>query len=62
MSCVTFDWMTCVFIPLPTLQFVAKLQKSIRNGMTVFKIFIWEGILSDIWSEIKLKGSFHAQP
>ena len=29
----------------PTIQFVPKLQKGIRNGITVFKIFIWEGIL-----------------
>ena len=33
---------------LVTLQFERKLQKSIRMGITIFKIFILGGISSDI--------------
>ena len=36
--------MTCGFMRLETLQ----LQKSIRMEITIFKIFIWGGISSDI--------------
>ena len=36
---------------LATLQFETKLWKCIRMGITIFKIFIWGGILSDIRSE-----------
>ena len=42
---------------LATLQFERKLQNCIRMGITIFKFFIWEGISSDIWSEIKFYGS-----
>ena len=39
-------------VRLITLLFEAKLQKCIRIGVTIFKIFIWEGISLDISSEI----------
>ena len=49
------------------LQFERKLQKCIRMGITIFKIFTWGGIssditfygsaLSDIRSEIMFYGS-----
>ena len=54
---VTFRWMTCGFMQLAMLQFETKLQKCIRMGITIFKIFIWGGILSDIHSEITFYGS-----
>ena len=41
--------MTCGILWLATLQFETKLQKCIRMGITIFKIFIWAGIWSDIW-------------
>ena len=44
--------MTCGFMWLATLQFELKLQKCIRMGITIFKIFIWGDISSDIPSEI----------
>ena len=34
------------------LRFETKLQKCIRMGIAIFKIFIWGGIESDIRSEI----------
>ena len=37
---------------LATLQFETKLQKCIRMGITIFKIFIWGGIPFDIQWEI----------
>ena len=37
---------------LGALTLETKLQKSIRMGITIFKIFIWVGVLSDIRSEI----------
>ena len=40
--------MTCSFMRLAPLQFELKLQKCIRMGITIFKIFIWGGISSDI--------------
>ena len=43
--------MTCVFMQLET-----KLQKSIRIGVTIFKISIYGGISSDILSEITFYG------
>ena len=49
---VAFCWMTCCFMRLARLQFEMKLQKCIRMGITIFKIFIWGGIFSDIGSEI----------
>ena len=42
---------------LATLKFESRLQKCIRIGITIFKIFIWGGILSDICSEITFYGS-----
>ena len=45
------------FTRLATLQFETKLQKCIRMGITIFIIFIWGGISSDIWSEITEIGS-----
>ena len=47
---------------LATLQFEMKLQKCIRMGITIFKIFIWGGITSDIRSEITFYGSAGASP
>ena len=44
-------------VRLAALQFETKLQKCIRMGMTIFKTFIWGGILSDIGSEIMFYGS-----
>ena len=54
---VTFHWLACGFMLLAMLQIEIKLQKCIRMGKTIFKFFIWGGILSDIWSEIMLFGS-----
>ena len=45
-----------------SLQFELKLQKCIRMRITVFKIFIWGGISSDICSEITFYGSARALP
>ena len=42
-----------------TLKLGMKLQKCIRMGITIFKIFIWKGISSDIQSEITFYGSAH---
>ena len=39
-----------------TLQFETRLQKCIRIGITIFKIFIWGGISSDIRLEIMFYG------
>ena len=33
-----------------------------NKGITVLEIFIWGGILSDIWSEIKFHGNVRAEP
>ena len=38
--------MTCSFMRIATLQFEKHLQKCIRIGITIFKIFIWGGISS----------------
>ena len=46
--------MTCGFMQLATLQFEWKLQKCIRMGITIFKIFIWGGISSDIPPQMKV--------
>ena len=35
---------------------------TINKGITVFKIFIWGGISSDIRSEIKFYGDARAEP
>ena len=51
----------CGFIRLATLQFELKLQKCIRIGITIFKIFIWGGISSHIRSEIMFYGSARAE-
>ena len=47
---------------LATLKFETKLQKSIIMGITIFKIFIWRGILSDIHQGIMFYGSALALP
>ena len=57
---VTFRWMKCGFIWLAMLQFETGLQKGIRMGITLYKIFIWGGISSDIHSEIKVYSSAQA--
>ena len=46
--------MTCG--QLATLQFEMKLQKCIRMGITIFKIFIWGGVSSDIKSKVTFYG------
>ena len=47
---------------LATLQFELKLQKYIRMGITIFKIFIWGGISSDKGLEIRFYGFACASP
>ena len=42
---------------LAVLHCETKLPKCIRMGITIFKIFIWGGLSSDILSKIKLHGS-----
>ena len=59
---VTFRWMTCGFIRLATLLFETKLQKCIRMGITILKIFIWSDISSDIRLEIMFYGSARVSP
>ena len=39
---VTFGWMTCGFMQLGMLQFERKLQKCIRMGIALFKIYVGE--------------------
>ena len=43
-----------------SLKIEIKLQKCIRVGITIFKIFILGGISSDIGSEIAFYGSARA--
>ena len=59
---VTFLWMLCGIMRLAMLQFETKLQKCIRMGIIIFKIFIWGGISSDIRSEITFHVSAGALP
>ena len=59
---VTFCWKMCGFMQLARLKFEWRLQKCIRMGITIFKIFILGGILSDIHSEIVFYGSARASP
>ena len=47
---------------LATQQFETKLQKCIKMGISIFKIFIWGGISSDIRSEITFYGSAYTSP
>ena len=49
-------------VQLATLKFETKLKKCIRMGITVFKIFIWGGIPSDIRSEMTFYGSARTSP
>ena len=51
----TFSLMTYCLMRLSTLQFEMKLQKCIRMGITIFKIFNLGGILSDILLKIMLR-------
>ena len=39
-----------------------KAQKCIRMGITIFKMFIWGGLWSDIGSEITIYGSAQVSP
>ena len=50
---VTFRWMTFGIMWLAMIKFETNLNKCIRMGITIFKIYIWGGISSDILSEIK---------
>ena len=61
-SFITFSWMMCSFMRLAMLQFEKRLQKCIRMGITIFKIFIWGGISSNIRLEITFYGSTRASP
>ena len=54
---VTFRWMTCSIMRPAMPQFERKLQKCIRMGITIFKIFIWGHISSEICSGITFYGS-----
>ena len=47
---------------LAMLQFETRLQKCIRMGIAIFKIFNWGGISSDISSEIMFYSSARASP
>ena len=49
-------------MPLEMLQIETRLQKCIRMGITLFKIFILGGKLSDSRSEITFYGSTHVSP
>ena len=59
---VILRWMTCGITRLATLKFETKLQKCIRMEITIFKIFIWGSISSDIRSKITFYGSARASP
>ena len=37
---ITFCWLMCGFMRLATPQFEPRLQKGIRMGIVIFKIFI----------------------
>ena len=61
--------MTCGFMPAACntpnrdrakIFYSKKAQKCIRMRITIFKMFIWVGISSDIWFEITFIGSAHA--
>ena len=43
--------MMCSFMRLGTLQFETKVQKCIRMGITIFKIFIC--LTEEIWAKLK---------
>ena len=49
--------MTCSFMRLAMLHFETKLQKCIRFGINVIKIFILGGTSSDMRLEITFYGS-----
>ena len=42
-------------------MFILKIL-DINKGITVFKIFIWGGMSSDKWSEIRFYGDMLAEP
>ena len=54
---ITFRCMTCHIMRHATLQFETKLLKCIWMGITIFKVFIWGGISSDICLGITFYGS-----
>ena len=54
--------MTCGIMRLATLQFEIKRKKNIRMGITIFKIFIWGGISSDVRLESTFYGSTRTLP
>ena len=41
---------------------IINVKKCIRMGITIFKMFIWGGVSSVIWSEITFYGSADASP
>ena len=59
---IIFRWMMYGFMQLAMLQFKKELQKYIRMGITIFKIFIWGGISSDIPTEISNRISYDIPP
>ena len=50
------------FMRLAAIQLETKLQKCIRIGITIFKIFIWGGISSYIRLEITFYGYTRVSP
>ena len=59
---VTFRWMICGFMWFAMLQFEMKLQKCIRMGITISKIFFWGGISLGLRSEITFYSSARPSP
>ena len=59
---VKFHLVTCGIMRLAPLQFETKLQKCIRMGITIFKIFLSGGISSDMLSEITFYSIALASP
>ena len=51
MGNVAFDWLTRI-----------NVKKCIRMGITIFKIYIWGGISSVVWSEITFYSSADVSP
>ena len=45
-----------------TVFLKGKCQMCIRMGITIFKIFLWGGVLLDIRLEIMFYGSAYASP
>ena len=62
-NCLTsLNMSHCVGCHTAMLQFETKLQKCIRMGITIFKIFTCGAIVWDIRSEIRFYGSICVSP